>query len=73
MSRRLFRIVEIFKIKRSRKLTKNEGIREPEADFQIFKIFKFFLKEKLEKFDKLKILDFLVDQDFLKFEEFEKY
>ena len=41
--------------------------------FKFSKFSNFFLKEKLEKFDKLKILDFLVDQDFLKFEEFEKY
>ena len=32
-----------------------------------------FLKEKLKKFDNLKILDSLVDQDFLKFEKIEKY
>ena len=32
-----------------------------------------FLKEKLKKFDNLKILDSLVDQDFLKIEKTEKY
>ena len=39
------------------------------ADFQLFKIFKCLLEGKIEKIENLR---FLINQDFLKIEKFEK-